>query len=86
MDSGMPDLVGIIGVGLIVISYFLLQVERLTFNSPVYLSMNLLGASSILYSLFFEWNLAAALIEIFWIGISLLGLIRSLWRKKHADT
>ena len=81
----LPDMIGLLGVGLIVVSYFLLQVERVTFDSPVYLSMNLVGASSILYSLFFEWNVAAALIEVFWISISLFGLVRSLVKKKRVE-
>jgi len=75
-------LVGLPGVFLILLTYFLLQTEKMSASGFLYSFLNLLGASLILFSLLFEWNLSAALIEIFWIIISLLGLIRFLKNRK----
>ena len=71
------DAVGIIGVGLIVIAYFLLQKNSIAHTSGVYLILNGVGASLILFTLFFDWNLSAAIIEVFWILISIFGYLRS---------
>lgn len=80
-----PDVVGLLGVVCIVTGYFLLQLEKVSHDSLSYLLLNLSGASFILYSLFFEWNFSAAVIEIFWIAITLFGLgkyTRKKWGKK----
>ncbi|MBX2819300.1 MAG: hypothetical protein KTR29_06440 [Rhodothermaceae bacterium] len=79
----LADLIGIVGVFQIVTGYFLLQVEKVTHNSLLYLCLNLSGASCILFSLFFEWNLSAALIEIFWIGITLFGFWKIIRKKQQ---
>ena len=73
--------VGLPGVFLILFTYFLLQTEKMSATGFWYSFLNLTGASLILFSLMFEWNLAAALIEIFWIIISLLGLTRYFKRR-----
>ena len=72
----MADFVGVAGVICIVLGYFLLQLERITYKGLTYLLLNALGASCILFSLFFSWNLSAALIEFFWIAISLFGIYK----------
>lgn len=41
---------------------------------------NLVGALLILVSLYDAWNLPSVVIEAFWAGISLYGLLRSLRR------
>ncbi len=78
------DAVGLLGVVMIVGAYLLLQLEKVSHDSWIYLGLNLIGASSILISLLFDWNLAAALIEIFWIGISITGLWRKATRRRSA--
>lgn len=68
--------VGIIGVILVLVAYFLLQWGKLRSDGFLYSFINLIGAVGIIYSLFFEWNLSAFVIESVWILISLYGIIR----------
>lgn len=78
---GLPDVLGILGVTLILVYYFLLQAGKCTANTPSYSIANLIGSCLILISLWFNWNLASVIIEVFWLGISLYGLVRSLQAK-----
>ena len=68
------DFLGASGAALIVITYFLLQTNKLNPKTITYSLLNLIGASLILVSLSFNFNLSAVVIEIFWVAISLLGL------------
>jgi len=69
---------GIMGVGLIIIAYFLLQINRLSSQSLMFSLLNFFGSFLILLSLFDEWNLPSFIIEIFWMLISLIGIVRAL--------
>ena len=59
------DAIGMAGTGLVVLAYFALQLERLPATSFAYNGMNLLGASLLLTSLMFTFNLASFVIELF---------------------
>ncbi|MEM9705657.1 MAG: hypothetical protein AAF850_06215 [Pseudomonadota bacterium] len=78
MNVSFADGVGFIGVGCIVGAYFLLQIDRLKADAPVYSLVNGVGALLILFSLYFSFNLASVVIEVFWLGISGFGLWRAL--------
>ncbi|MEM9169437.1 MAG: hypothetical protein AAGC56_07255 [Pseudomonadota bacterium] len=80
MTVSGPDLVGIAGVSLVVGTYFLAQIGRMETTRPAYPALNAVGAALILVSLSYSFNLASAVIEIFWLAISVLGLIRALRR------
>jgi len=73
------DAVGMIGVILILIAYYLLSVNRMSAMSMSYQWLNFWGAWLILYSLFFHWNLSSVVIEAAWILISMLGMYK-VWR------
>ncbi|MBN2412505.1 hypothetical protein JXQ31_12520 [candidate division KSB1 bacterium] len=75
-------IIGLPGVFLILLCYFLLQTEKMDATGFLYSFLNLIGAFLILFSLLFAWNLSAALIEVFWIIISFLGIIRYLKRSR----
>ncbi len=79
MPIWLSDVIGMAGTLLIVGSYFLLQLQKVTSTELSYNLMNLIGASLLLISLCFTFNLASFVIEIFWIFASLIGLWR-LWR------
>ncbi len=81
IDYAWHDLLGNIGVFLVVFSYFLLQIGRISGVSPVYALVNAGGAALVLISLYFNFNLSAVLIEGFWLAISLLGLFLH-WQRK----
>lgn len=76
------DLVGIVGSILLMIAYFLLQKGTIKGTDASYLYLNLIGASFILFSLFFFPNRSAIIIEVFWVIISLYGL----WKRKKSTS
>lgn len=83
MSIAWYDLVGTVGVGIILIAYFLLQVERIDVQGITYSSVNLIGAALITVSLVYEFNFSAFLIEICWMAISVFGIARYI-RQRHA--
>ena len=80
MENWLIDAVGLTGTFLVVLAYYLLQLERIQPKSLSYNMINLVGAGLLLFSLCFQFNLASFVIEIFWIGASLIGLWR-YWRR-----
>jgi hypothetical protein len=80
-----PDVVGIVGVATIVLAYLGLQLGKLDGQALSYSAANGLGAALILVSLWFDFNLSAFVIEIFWLLISVLGLVRGMRRAARAD-
>ena len=84
MNYPLSDLVGNIGVVLIVVSYFLIQIGRMSSRGIPYTSVNALGALFILYSLYYDFNLSAFVIEVFWLLISLVGLVRIFFEQRKA--
>jgi hypothetical protein len=79
------NVAGTTGVILIVVSYFLLQTGRMRSNSLTYSVNNAVGAALILFSLYFEFNVSAFLIEFFWLLISIVGIVRYFGRVKSAS-
>lgn len=78
------DAIGILGVGLTLMAYLLLQTERLESRSRVYSALNLFGSVAILVSLAFDFNLSAALMEGCWALISLYGLVKAVRAMRRA--
>lgn len=74
LDYHWHDLLGNLGVILIIGSYFWMQIGRISGRDPVYSIVNAVGAVLVLISLYFDFNLSAALVESFWLVISILGL------------
>ena len=81
-DLQWHDWVGSLGVLIIVAAYLWLQIGRIAGQNVVFSGANLLGSMLILVSLYFNFNFSAVLIEIFWIVISLFGLVMGLRRLK----
>ena len=82
MDYSWFDLVGNIGVLLMVIAYLLLQLEKLSSSAVSYLLLNAVGATLVIISLKYRFNLSAFLMEAFWLLISLYGLTKPLFAKR----
>ena len=78
-----PDIVGTLGVAFVLSAFFGLQAGRFDPQGWGYLCLNLGGASAILVSLLFHFNLASFLIELAWIGISLFGIARRLLTRRR---
>ena len=76
MNMNLIDLVGLIGVAMIVVTYLLLQLDKLRSADLAYSVLNALGASLIVASLIVDFNLSALLMEVFWVLISFIGIGR----------
>ena len=78
MTYGVLDAVGIIGVIVLMVTYLLLQLNKLQSNGLAYSLLNAIGALLIIFSLLVNFNLSAFLMEAFWVLISLIGIFRYL--------
>ena len=79
MHDIIIDAIGVLGTLMVVLAYTLLQFERIDPKSLSYNMINLVGAIFLFFSLCFNFNLASLVIEVFWIGASMIGL----WRHWH---
>ena len=70
------DFVGNVGVFCVLATYLLLQLEKLDVTSLSYSVLNAFGAGLIVFSLLYDFNLSAMVIEMAWLLISLFGLAR----------
>ena len=76
MKYGPLDLIGNIGVVVLVTTYLMLQLNKLSSDGLAYSLLNAIGAGLIVISLLVDFNLSALVIEAFWVLISLLGIYR----------
>lgn len=74
------DAVGVAGFGLYVTNYVLLTAGRLRSEYITYFALNWCAATMVLIGLTASFNLASALIQVFWIGISTVGIAMRLKR------
>ena len=78
------QIVGIIGAILIVFTYYLLQIGKISSSGILFSFLNALGAILLIISLSFTFNLGALLIEVFWAACSIYGIIKYLRSKKKS--
>ena len=76
MNYGPLDFMGNIGVIVLIATYLMLQLNKLSSDGLAYSLLNAIGASLIVISLLFDFNLSALLMEVFWVLISLVGIYR----------
>ncbi len=76
-------MVGFIGVALVVGTYFLSQVGRMDVTRLLYPMLNGIGAALIIFSLLFAFSVAAFVVEVFWLAISLVGVARIFLNKNN---
>lgn len=77
------ELIGLVGVALYFASFTLLQMGKLRGGTVSYTLMNLGASSCVLISLYAAFNVSTLLIQVFWIVVSVLTLIR-LWQISQA--
>jgi hypothetical protein len=75
MQLGAFRAIGLVGVGFILVAYFANQQRWLRSEDWRFPAANLAGSLLIMVSLYAEWNLPSVVIEIFWITISVYGLV-----------
>jgi len=65
MKYGLLDLVGNTGVVMLIITYLMLQVNKIRSDGLAYSLLNAVGASLIILSLLVNFNLSAFVMEVF---------------------
>ena len=78
----IPDLIGFSGVALLIITYALLQLDRINPKGFWYSFNNMVVAILVSISLYYTPNLASWVIEVFWFIISVYGIVMYYKRKK----
>lgn len=76
MSYGLLDFVGNIGVVVLMITYLMLQLNKLNSDGLAYSLLNAIGAALIVISLLVNFNLSAFIMEAFWVLISFVGIYR----------
>lgn len=72
---------GFAGMICIVLAYFLLQLGVYDIQALPYQLLNLIGAIALIISLLVHFNLGSFLIEVFWIVITLYGILKIVRHK-----
>lgn len=75
------DLIGSIGVGIIILTYIGLQSGKIKSEALAYSILNAVGATLIIISLIYSFNFAAFIVEFFWVLISIYGIIKYFLKK-----
>jgi paired small multidrug resistance pump len=76
MSMQWYDWAGLLGVALILLAYFLLQAGRMRGDALAHQLLNAAGASLVLVSLLYAFNLSAFLMELAWLAVSIYGIVR----------
>ena len=77
----IPDIIGFTGVALLIVTYALLQLERIDPKGFWYSFNNLIVAILVTVSLVYTPNLASLVIEFFWFIIRAYGIYMYFKRK-----
>ena len=77
----LPDFIGLTGVALLIVTYALLQLDRIDPKGFWYSFNNLVVAILVTVSLVYTPNLASLVIEFFWFIISAFGIYMYFKRK-----
>ena len=83
-NSGLSltgHLIGMLGMLCIVLAYYAIEKGKYTRDNLAYYLINLTGAILLIISLMIHFNLGSFVIELFWIVISVQGIIRLLKKK-----
>lgn len=85
MQLAWYDIIGSIGVATIILTYVLLQTERIKSGSLLYSVLNGLGAGMIVFSLCYSFNFSAFVVESLWVLISIYGIAKYFLRGKNSE-
>jgi hypothetical protein len=75
------DIVGLVGVTILIVTYAMLQFDKIDPKGFWYSFNNMIVAILVTVSLLYSFNLASMVIEVFWFGLSVYG-IWNYYRKK----
>lgn len=72
----VSDIAGLLGVAMMLIAYAASSMGRLDPTRAVALWANLIGAALVLYSLTRDMNISSFVLELAWLVVAAVGLIR----------
>ncbi|MBO9445754.1 cyclic nucleotide-binding domain-containing protein [Ruegeria sp. R14_0] len=72
----LVTMIGVFGAGLYILNYFLLQIGVIRGNGVLYPVLVIIAAGCVMISMAEEFNLAGAIIQMAYIAISVIGLLR----------
>jgi len=81
----IPDIIGLIGVALLISTYALLQFDKIDPKGFWYSFNNMVVAILVTVSLLYSWNLASMVIEVFWFSLSVYGVVMYFRRKAWTE-
>ena len=84
-DLGVADIIGLLGFSLYMLNYTSLSMRWVSGDSIQYLAMNMAAAACVLVGLTTQFNLPSAMIQSFWIVLSVFGIILRL-RSRRSNT
>ena len=85
----IPDIIGLVGVALLIVTYAMLQLDKIDPKGFWYSFNNFIVAILVTVSLVYTPNLASLVIEFFWFIISVYGMVMYYSRqqkKKDAES
>lgn len=77
------EIIGLIGVGIVLLAYFMLATGRWKSHELRYPVANIVGTCGILYSLTFDVNIPSIVAQVVWIVISIAAIVR-IRRKRES--
>jgi hypothetical protein len=77
----IPDIIGLLGVTILIVTYAMLQFDKIDPKGFWYSFNNMIVAVLVTVSLLYSFNLASMVIEVFWFSLSVYG-IWNYYRKK----
>ena len=81
----IPDLIGYTGVALLIVTYAMLQLDRIDPKGFWYSFNNMIVAMLVTVSLLYTMNKASMVIEVFWFIISVYGIIMYYKRRNESN-
>jgi hypothetical protein len=79
----IPDFIGYIGVALLIVTYAMLQLDRIDPKGFWYSFNNMTVAMLVTVSLLYTMNKASMVIEVFWFIISVYGMVMYYSRQQQ---
>ncbi|WP_420862846.1 CBU_0592 family membrane protein [Algirhabdus cladophorae] len=85
-DLHFLEVAGVAGFCLYVVNYSLLTFKIISAGHKLFFALNGTAAALVLMGLMVSFNLASAMIQVFWITISIIGILIRLRPQKHVPT
>lgn len=79
----LAEIAGVGGFLLYVFNYSMLSLRRISGDCIGYYVLNVCAASLVLIGLTASFNLASAMIQVFWVAMSTIGIVLRLYRARR---